>query len=126
MSILNLISEIGEDADLLARSDEWLEQERKATAAELDRKAQELRALLLAQRIKRLLQQRNLVAVQQILRTADGEVRDIIIKIMNLPDALAILDHRHDTLDEANTAAQILTWNRDGYDVATSAALRTG
>ena len=56
--ILNLISEIGDDADLLIRNDEWLEEERRAIATELDIKAQELRIVLLAQRIKSLLQQK--------------------------------------------------------------------
>ena len=125
MTLLNLMTEIGEDADLLTRSDEWLEEERRATASELDRKAQELRAVLLAQRIKKLLQQKNLVAVQQLLRTADGEMQDIIVRIMNLPDAMHLLSSRQDTLDELSTAAQQITWNNDGYDLIRSAALRS-
>lgn len=126
MTLHNLISEIGEDADLLTRTDEWLEEERRATAAELDQKAQELRAVLLAQRIKRLLQQKNLVAVQQLLRSTNGEMKEIIVRIMNLPDALYLLSIRQDTLDEVNAAAQHIAWDRDGYDLSLSAALRTG
>lgn len=124
MTILNLISEIGDDADLLTRSDEWLEEERRATATELDKKTQELRIVLLAQRIKSLLQQKNLVAVRQLLHTTDGQTKDIIIKIMNLPDALRLLSEPQDTLDEVNSTAQHLTWNKDGYDITRSAALR--
>lgn len=126
MSLSNLIIEIGEDADLLTRSDEWLEEERRATAAELDRKAQELRAIQLAQKIKRFLQQKNLVAVQQILHTTDGETQNIIVRIMNLPDALHTISDPYDTIDEVNAAAQLMIWNKDGYDLRTSAALRTG
>lgn len=126
MSLLNtLIYEIGDDADLLTRTDEWLEEERRATAAELDEKANELRAIHLAQRIKKLLQNKNLVAVQQILRTTDGITKDIIIKIMRLPDALLSLRDQSDTLDEINAAAQFMTWGKDGYDLPTSAALRS-
>lgn len=116
--------EIGEDADLLIRNDEWLEEERRVTATELDQKAQELRVILLAQRIKKLLQQKNQVAVQQILRTTDGITKDIIIKIMNLPNALHMLSSPQDTLDELNLAAQLINWDSDGYNLPDSAALR--
>jgi hypothetical protein len=125
MSLTNLLNDIGDDADLLTRSDEWLEQERKIVASQLDDRARELEKLLLAQRIKRLLQQKNLVAVQQILRTADGEMKDIIIRLMKLPDALHLLErHRRDTIDDVNVAAQLMNWDYDGYDISTSRALR--
>ncbi len=135
MNFLTLVNELGEDADLLARSDDWLEQERRAKAAELDQTANELRAILLAQRIKRALQQKNLVAVQQILKGADGEVRDIVIRIMNLPDAVTLLGAtgadplcepvQKDMIDAMNVTAQMSAWHSDGYDLATSAALRS-
>ena len=124
MTLLSLIQEIGNDADLLIRNDDWLEEERRVTATELDQKAQELRAILLAQRIKRLLQQKNQVAVQEILRTTDGTTKDIIIKIMNLPNALHMLSSPQDTLDELNSAAQLINWDSDGYNLSDSAALR--
>jgi hypothetical protein len=124
MSLITLMREIGEDADLLARSDEWLEAERRSKAADLDKAAKELRAIILAQQIKTALQQKNLVAVQQILRDADGEIRDIIIRIMNLPDAIAMLAPARDTIDELNIAAQLHGWDKDGYDINRSAALR--
>lgn len=123
MNLLSLMDEIGPDADLLTRNDEWLERERIRKAQELADNAKELQAILVAQKIKKQLQQKNLVAVQQILRDTDGEVKNIIVRIMNLPDALSMLS-TSDTLDEINTAAQLVTWERDGYDVAASAALR--
>lgn len=124
-NITILMNNIGEDADLLTRCDAWLEQERKIVASQLDEKARELEKLLLAQKIKKLLQQRNLVAVQQILRTAEGDMKDVIIKLMNLPDAIYLLEQQHqETIDKLNTTAQLTTWNDDGYDVATSRALR--
>lgn len=122
---LTLMTELGEDADLLTRHDNWLEEERRSKAVELDKAANELRTIILAQRIKTALQQKNLVAVQQILRDTDGKVRDIIIRILNLPDAYVLLAAPQDTLDETNAAAQIHGWDSDGYDVTTSAALRS-
>jgi hypothetical protein len=124
MSFLTLVHELGEDADLLTRSDDWLEQERRSAAAKLDKAANELRAVLLAQKVKRALQQKNLVAVQQILRDANGEIRDITIRLLNLPDALALLSAPVDTLDEANATGQISVWVGDGYDIPAAAALR--
>lgn len=125
MSLSLLMEEIGQDADLLTRSDQWLERERIRRSEELAQAAQELQAVLVAQKIKTQLQQKNLVAAQQILRDANGEVKSIIIRIMNLPDALSMLSTT-DTLDEINVAGQLLAWEKDGYDLQASAALRAG
>ena len=118
------LTELGEDADLLARHDDWLENQRKITASELDRNANQLRAVLLAQQIKSALQQKNLVAVQELVRNEEGEVIDIVIKIMSLPDALQKLLKTKDTLDEVNVAGQVYGWDLDGYDIQTSKQLR--
>ena len=121
--ILQLI-ELGEDSDLLVRHDDWLENQRRVTASELDQNANQLRAVLLAQRIKIALQQKNLVAVQELVRDEKGEIVDIAIKIMSLPDALQRLLKTRDTLDEVNAAGQVYGWDIDGYDVPTSKQLR--
>ncbi len=126
MSLTTLIKEIGDNADLLARSDEWLEAERKAIATSLDKAARELHIIQTAQRVKRQLQQRNLVAVQSVIRSENGDIDDILIRIMNLPDAITLLrSQKIDTLDEVNCAAQISGWDSDGYDINNSARLRT-
>ena len=124
--LLIQITELGEDADLLTRHDDWLETQRNALQGDLEQKATELRAILLAQRIKRLLQQKNLVAVQQLIRSSEGKLVDIVIKIMNLPDALQhLLKKPVDTFDEVNIAAQLHGWDRNGYDIARSKSLRS-
>jgi len=126
MSLETLIDEIGDDADLLTRSDEWLEAERQLIAASLDKAARELHAVQTAQRIKRALQQKNLVAVQSIIRSEDGDIVDILVRIMNLPDAILLLNqHKNDTLDNINYKAQIYGWNSDGYDINTSIGLKS-
>ena len=125
MSLMNLLDDIGDDIDLLTRSDEWLEQERRNVASELDERARELEKLLLAQKIKRLLQQKNLVAVQQILRSTSGEIKDIIVRLMKLPDAMHLMGQSQvDVLDSVNTSSQFMTWDKDGYDIQTSRSLR--
>jgi hypothetical protein len=125
MDLIALMTDLGEDADLLTRSDQWLENERRLKTADLDKATKELQAVILAQKIKTHLQQKNLVAIQQILRSADGEIRDIIIRIMNLPDAIAMMQSQsHDVLDKINNLAQITGWKSDGYDLKTSSLLR--
>ncbi len=124
MNVMTLMHEIGPNADLLTRSDMWLEEERKSVASKLDQAATDLRAILLAQQIKTALQQKNLVAVQRILKDADGKILDIVIRIMNLPDAMVALSKPRGTIDKLNTAAQLHGWDKDGYDIAASSALR--
>jgi hypothetical protein len=119
MSLMTLINDLGEDADLLICSDEWLESERRTTAIELDRCANELRVIYLAQRIKKALQQKNLVAVQELIRSIDGNIQDILIRILDLPKALRQMKNsvNHDHIDILNAIMQYQGWKEDGYDV---------
>jgi len=115
---MTLISDLGDNADLLVKSDEWLESERRATAAELDRCANELRAIQLAQRIKRALQQKNNVAIQELVHDMDGDIQDIVIRILSLPKAIQKLDSEQpDTLSVLHNLMQIKNLHADGYDV---------
>lgn len=132
MNLETMIKELGDDADLLVRSDEWLEGERKIAAQQIDELINELRSIMLAQRAKRALQQKNMVAVQHISRDKSGNINDMVINIMNLPDALKSLDNNtgnntdntEDNIDEANKIAQLYGWGSDGYDLALSSGLR--
>lgn len=116
---MTLINDLGENADLLVRSDAWLENERRSTAAELDRCCNELRAIQIAQRIKRALQQKNMVAVQELIHDMDGNIQDIVVRILDLPKAIQKLNGKvpQDTLDAINSMVQIKGWRSDGYDV---------
>ena len=117
MSILTLLEDMGDDLDLLVRSDEWLEEERRSMAAEMDRIARELRSIYTAQRLKRELQQSNLVAVQSLITGDDGEIKDINIAIMPVNKAKNHLDSETGNLAMINREAQIGCWRSDGYDV---------
>lgn len=117
-----IIAELGDDADLLLAPDEWLENERRSLQQKLSLIAEELDDILRAQRIKRQLQQRNLVAVRCIEKEG-GQPSDVIIKICSIPDALSRLAaERCDQMIPAdiardNAEQQIVTWRADGYDV---------
>lgn len=58
-----MMNEIGGDADLLTRSDEWLDSHRKYLSGRMSELAEELDAVLIAQRYKNVLQSNNLVAI---------------------------------------------------------------
>lgn len=125
MSVMELINSMGPDAVLLTRNDDWLERQRQQTAAQMDQLANELRALMLAQRIKRLLQQKNLVAIQHLLRDEDGTIKNIVIRLLSLPEAMQMMKPSKDRLEEVGRIIQLETWAEDGYDLETAAALRT-
>ena len=125
MNVDNLMNMLGSDVELVTRSDQWLEEQRKAVASKMNDLASELRAIMLAQRIKTLLQQRNMVAINHILRDEDGRVTDMIIRILNLPDAISLLGSNKNKIDKVNRDMHINSWNEDGYDVETSATLRS-
>lgn len=125
MNIINLINTLGDDIPLLTRSDEWLEVERRSVSQRMEMLAEELRSLMLAQRIKSQLQQRNLVPVQHFEKSADGQISNISIHLMKLPDALLALQPSNDPIDETNRVAQLNNWLHDGYDLETAATMRS-
>lgn len=125
MNINKLVDLLGEDIDLLTRSDEWLEEQRKSVAAELDSIGKELQSIIYAQLIKKHLQQKNYVALQTLIKDEKGEIADIGIELVSLPDAINKL--KNDVkipLDMINASAQLAGWVSDGYDIETSEKLR--
>lgn len=121
MSLMNLIKQLGDDFDLLTLSDEWLEEERKSVSSELERAAKELRAIIIAQRAKKLLQDKNMVAVQSLIKSNEGNITDVLINIMSLPEALKLLSKADkDSINDILIHAQIEGWNKDGYDLNNS------
>jgi len=125
MNELTIIHELGGDADLLTYSDSYLETQRKLLAAEISRLAEELDSIQKAIHIKRVLHQTNRVATRRIHRAPTGQVSDVSISIMPLPDALKSLrNDRADAVSRANEIAQILGWGDDGHDLSTASNLR--
>ena len=115
-----LLENIKTEIDLIFRTDEWLAQERTALAADIDEKVKELEMIYTAIKIKSMLQQKNQVAMKQILRTESGSIKDVIVKIMSLPEAIKALKNCKDKWDITNYLDQVETWNYDGYDLKRS------
>lgn len=110
-----LLKELNDDADLLTRSDQWLEEQRKSIASTIDNLLCELSSVIKAINIKRLLQDKNLVAVPE-LDQARGQ---LIIKVVKLKDAINILKNnsKKDELNAVNSAAILAGISKDGYDI---------
>ena len=121
MNILSMIHEIGEDADLLTRSDEWLDSQRRYISVQMSELADELGAILTAQKYKTKLQEKNLVA---IIEMEPNSVVDAGVKVMPLPDAIGQLDKFTSPVGKLNKEAQHKNWEDDGYDVQASSFLR--
>jgi hypothetical protein len=120
----NMMLQLAGDLDLLVTSDEWLNQERIYLAADIDQKVRELEKVMLAKKIKCILQNKNMVAVKQIIKTDNGNIKDVVVKLMSLPDAIDLVEQYDDKMGRANYLHQIYNWETDGYDIESSKALR--
>lgn len=117
MNTLNITTLLGNDSDLMVRSDEWLDSQRVILTSEMSKLATELNTVLVAMRLKRDIQQKNMVAVQEIEKI-DGEISDISIRILPLQDAVTKhISAPNDSLDLINKATQAYVWASDGYEV---------
>ncbi len=116
----DLIKSLGDDVDLLTRSDAWLEEQRRNVSYQMEQLAQELHAIHAAQRIKPQLQQQNLVALQELVKDETGQVIDIKITIQKLSVALQTVDKSLGNcafLELINTLSQRQGWRTDGYEI---------
>jgi len=120
-----LTKQLKNELDLITKTDEWLNQERVSLSTDIDEKVKDLERILLAMKIKRLLQSKNMVAVKHIIKNENGCIRDIMIKILSLPDAIDLLDDSSNIVGRKNFRKHISDWLKDGYDVDSSKLLRS-
>lgn len=113
-----LIEAIKEDADLLTKSDQWLEEEKNYFTHILEATISELKPILLAILIKRQLQQKNMVPALKLQRDQNGDVSDVVIEICKLQEAIKDI-RDNDIYDRLIAAGNIATWHSDGYDIET-------
>jgi hypothetical protein len=116
----HLLEAIREDADLLTKTDMWLEEEKNYFTEQLRKNIEELKPILLAIAIKQKLQQQNMVPRQKFIRNSTGQIENVVIDFCKLPEALKdMVYNSKDTLDQLIAAGNIATWQIDGYDVNT-------
>lgn len=120
-----LLYELKGELDLITKTDEWLDREKVSLSADIDEKVKELEKILLAMKVKNILQSKNMVAVKQIIKTQEGGIKDIVLRIMSLPDAIELYNKSDNHLEEVQYLQNITAWEKDGYDIITSKALRS-
>jgi len=106
----DIIDELGDDAELLTRSDAWLAALESKLGQQTTIILHDLEKIQRSIRIKQRLQQQNLVAVKRTVHS--GPLSDEIIEVLPLPKAVRLVGHT-DCRDQINI------WAADGYDVQT-------
>jgi hypothetical protein len=108
MNRMDIIDALSSDTGLLVRSDAWLEVRKTKVCQDIDLLLEDLKQIQAALKIKRELQQKNLVAVQ---RSKFSSPMDRAVEILPLSDAVRSIPP-----PERNQILNI--WNSDGYDIA--------
>jgi hypothetical protein len=103
----DIIDELGDNAELLTKSDVWLTIFEAKLGQSLTLLLHELEKVQTTIRIKHRLQQSNQVAVKRLIRS--GRIADEIIEILPLPKAVQLI--------KQTDPDQINIWAADGYDV---------
>ena len=120
MTDKHLLDAIKEDADLLIKSDQWLQEEKNFFTLQLQSTIDELKSILLAILIKQKLQQKNIVPRQKLVRDDGGNILDVVVDFCKLQEAIKdVYSNGKDTYDQLIAASNIATWQNDGYDIAT-------
>lgn len=113
--------ELNELETLLLAPDEWLENQRLNTQTKITILSEELQDILKAIRVKRNLQQKNLVAMRCF-----GHNNKQAIEVLSLTDAIARLnvDRLNHTMPKNNADEQLRIWYNDGYDIKRASRLK--
>jgi hypothetical protein len=104
----DIISELGDNAELLTKSDLWLTTVESKLRQNLTILLHDLEQLQTAIRIKQRLQQNNRVAVKR--QVNHGGIADEVIEILPLSKAIQAANKVSDN-------KQINVWHADGYDI---------
>lgn len=117
LDTLSITSQLGENAQLLTKTDNWLETQRILLSEQFSQLCSELNTLQKVQQIKRQMHQTNSVAVR-CTELLNNQPIDDVIYIMSLPDAIQA------ARKELDSKKQINRWAADGHDIETAKKLR--
>lgn len=119
MNLTSLIQDLGEDAELILMSDKWLSQQEAFLSAELDRITAEYKSVIAAKKVKRILQNQNMIAVD---RPAKLEIE--IAKVPEVLKNMTSINSGDIKADNAQSIIESLGMSRilpvmldDGYDI---------
>jgi hypothetical protein len=104
----DIIDELGNNAELLTKSDVWLEVLESKLSQNLTLLLNDLEQVQKTIKIKKRLQQNNQVAVKRPVH--NNAISDEVIEILSLPKAIQLAN-------QTSCLDQINIWEADGYDV---------
>jgi len=104
----DIIDELGDNAELLTKSDRWLAILEAKLGQNLTILLHDLEQVQTAIRIKQRLQQNNRVAVKRYAH--HGAISDEVIEILPLTKAVKVAN-------QTSHSDQINVWVADGYDI---------
>ncbi len=115
MNLSALIQDLGEDAELILKSDKWLEEQSQYLSSLLDRYTKEYKAIKAAQSVKRILQNQNMTAVDRSSIDSNQKPGQTI-ELVKVPELINHIIKKPETTDEL----LIPTLADEGYDIIQS------
>lgn len=112
MNLSTLIHDLGDDADLILKSDKWLEEQGMYLSSLLDRYTKEYKAIKAAQSVKRILQSQNMAAVDRSSLDTKS-IAQQNIEFVKVPELVNHLITKPESSDEF----LIPTLIDEGYDI---------
>lgn len=115
---MNIPEDIRQDADLLTRSDSWLNTQIKILEVEHSKTGKELGLLKLVIKAKQAMYDSGLVAVHQFMRDKNGEIDDMVIKLVKASQAVRQLNKNgNDEPALLYKMGQMTCWDDDNVQV---------
>lgn len=115
---MNMPECVRQDADLLTRSNSWLNMQLKLLENEHSKIGKEIGLIKLVLNAKKTMYDSGLVAVHEFLRDENGEIDDMVIKLVKVEDAMKDLNQNgNDTEALLYKMGQMTCWESDEVDV---------
>jgi hypothetical protein len=115
---MNIPEDVRQDADLLTRSDNWLNTQIKLLEEEYSKIGKELGLFKLVLKAKQAMYDSGLVAIHQFMRNENGEIDDMVIKLVKADQAIRQLNKNGNDEDALlYKMGQMTCWDNDNIKV---------
>jgi hypothetical protein len=119
MNLTSLIQDLGEDAELILMSDKWLSQQEVFLSAELDRITAEYKSVIAAKKVKRILQNQNMIAVDRPTRLEIeiAKVPEVLKNMTGMGNGDVKTDSAISIIESLGMSRILPVMLDDGYDI---------
>ena len=115
---MNMPECVRQDADLLTRSNSWLNMQLQFLETEQSKIGKEIGLIKLILNAKKSMYDNGLVAVHEFLRDENGEIDDMVIRLVKVEDAIKNLNKNgNDTEALMYKMGQMTCWESDRVDI---------